>query len=218
MRRKHVGRNSRQQKWCLQRSWGQDRETWLEDRLFSCNINTWKQRLHLASLTEPRKTSCMRRCQNSILNYSGKCGSGDTWEIPGKGNMMAKMGSLRTNFVWWTARLSAWLMPRIQGWWWGDPKGRAWCVTRPALCRVSSGFIWRAVELIFYTCSLPPWDQQDNSHNQLNQHPRMWTLFILLVGFKRGFRAATHWVRILMVGIRPRKTLSTSVFMSDRST
>ena len=43
---------------------GRDRATWLED---SCNINTWKQRLHLTSLTEPRKTSCMRRCQNSIL-------------------------------------------------------------------------------------------------------------------------------------------------------
>lgn len=152
------------------------------------------------------------------FNYSGKWGSGNTREIPGKGNRMAKMGSLRTNFVWRIARLSAWLMPKIQGWRWGDPKGRAWCVTRPASCRVSLSFIWRAVEFLFYTCSLPPWDQQDNNHDPLSQHSRMWILFILFVSFKRGFRAATHWVRILMVGIRPRKTLTTSMFMSDWST
>ena len=116
----------------------------------------------------------MRRCQNFILNYSGKWGSGDTWEIPGKGNRTAKLGSLRTNFVWRTAPLSAWLMPRIQGWWWGDPKGGAWRVTRPISWRASSGFIQSAMELLFYTCSLPPWAQ--HSYDQLNQHPRMWTL------------------------------------------
>ena len=157
----------------------------------------------------------MRRCQNFILNYSGKWGSGDTWEIPGKGNRTAKLGSLRTNFVWRTAPLSAWLMPRIQGWWWGDPKEGGLGVwqdpSREGHPRVLSRVQWSSFSILVLSLLGLSTAMTNSTSIPGCGH------CLLLMSFKRGVRAATSWARILMAGIRPRKTMTTSMFVYEWS-